>query len=154
MAFLGANPVNVQAPGSYPGYNTSQLNLYYTVTYGGGNYYHYKTNIPKGSSWMGMVEFVGNSYGNGSVPIRSAICFYAYSATQTLINVGLSTGYSGGMTAETVYQSSDNYAVLVVSTSSYYSGWVLNAYQSNPTTPGFDLQILAMSQSNSTSPVF
>lgn len=153
MAYLATNPVNVHAPGYYPSYATTKLNLYYTVTYSGGNYYHYKTNITKGGSWMGMIEFVGNSYGNGSVPIRSAICFYAYSGTQTLINVGLSNAYNG-MAAETVYQSSDNYAVLVVSTSSYFSGWVMNAYQSNPTTPGFDLQILGLSQSSSSSPVY
>jgi hypothetical protein len=154
MANFGANPVNIQAPGAYPGYNTTQLNLYYTVTYSGGDFYHYKTNIVKGNGWMGMVEFVGNNYGDGTIPLRAAICFYAYSGTQTLINVGLSSAYSGGMTAETVYQSSDNDAVLVVSTNSYYSGWVINAYQSNPTTPGYNLQILAMSQSGSTSPVF
>jgi hypothetical protein len=154
MANLGSTPVNIQAPGTFPNYNTTKLNFYYTVTYSGGNYYHYKTNIVKGNSWMGMIEFVGNNFGSGSIPIRSAICFYAYSATQTLINVGLSNAYSGGMVAETVYQSSDNYAVLVVSSDNYFSGWVMNAYQSNPTTPGYDLQILAMSQSTSTAPVF
>ena len=154
MANFNVVPVNIASgSGSNAGYYTTKLNFFYTVTYSGGNFYHYKTNITKGGSWMGMVEFVGNSYGNGSVPIRSAICFYAYSGTQTLINVGLNNAYNG-MNAETVYQSSDNYAVLVVSTSSYYSGWVLNAYQANPTTPGFDLQILALSQSSSSSAVF
>jgi hypothetical protein len=67
--------------------------------------------------------------------------------------VGFSNAYNG-MVAQTVYQSTDNYAVLVVSTNNYFSGWVMNAYQSNPTTPGYDLQILAMSQSTSTAPVF
>jgi hypothetical protein len=154
MADFVPIPVNIQAPGTMAPYNTTKLNLHYTVTYGGGNYYHYKTNITKGGGWMGMIEFVGNNYGGGTIPIRAAICFYAYSGTQTLINVGLNSAYSGGMTAETIYQSSDNYAVLVVSTSSYYSGWVMNAYQSNPTTPGFDLQILALSQTGSTAAAF
>ncbi len=154
MANFNIVPVNIKTPGgTYTSQNTTKLNLFYTVTYSGGNFYHYKTNIPKGGSWMGMVEFVGNNFGDGSVPIRSAICFYAYSATQTLINVGLSNAYNG-MTAQTVYQSADNYAVLVVSCNNYFSGWVLNAYQSNPTTPGFDLQILAVSQSSSTAAVF
>lgn len=153
MANLGSTPVNVVAPGTFPSSNTTKLGIYYTVTYSGGNYFHYKTNIPKGGGWMGMVEFVGNNYGDGSVPIRSAICFYAYAGTQTLINVGLSNAYNG-MAAQTVYQSSDNYAVLVVSTNNYYSGWIMNAYQSNPTTPGFDLQILSVSQSTSATPVF
>jgi hypothetical protein len=153
MANFGAVPLNVQSPGTYPGYNTAKLNLHYTVTYSGGDYFHYKTNIVKGGGWMGMIEFVGHNFGSGGLPIRSAMCFYAYSATQTLINVGLSNAYPG-MIAQTVYQSSDNYAVLVVSTSYYYSGWVLNAYQVNPTTPGYDLQILAVAQTSSTAAAF
>lgn len=154
MANLGVNPVNIQAPGTYPSSNTTKLNLHYTVTYSGGSYHHYKTNIVRGNGWMGMIEFVGHNFGDGGIPIRAAISFYAYSATNTLINVGLSNGYSGGMGADSVYQSSDNYAVLVVACNSYYSGWVLNAYQANPTTPGYDLQILAYAQSSSASPVF
>jgi hypothetical protein len=155
MANFGAVPLNIQSPGTHTGYNTSKMNLHYTVTYSGGNFYHYKTNIVRGGSWMGMIEFVGHNFGiNGScLPIRSAICFYAYSATLTLINVGLNNAYPG-ITAQTVYQSADNYAVLVVSSDSYYSGWVLNAYQANPTTPGYDLQILAVAQTSSTAAAF
>lgn len=156
MADLGNNPVNVQTPSgsSGQGYNLTKLNFYYTVTYSGSNYFHYKTNIALNSGFMGMIEFVGTNYGGGMVPIRAAACFYAYSPYNAFINVGLNSCYTDGMTAESVYKSADDYAVICVSTSNYYSGWVLNAYTANPTTPGFDIQITAVAQTSSTSPAF
>ena len=156
MANLGSVPVNVQTPSGSSGQGTNliKLNFYYTVTYSGGSYYHYKTNIPTNSSFMGMIEFVGNNYGSGTIPIRSAACFYCYSAVNDVINIGLSNCYSEGMFAERVYKSSDGYAVICVSVNSYFSGWVLNAYTSNPTTPGFDVQILSVAQTSSTASAF
>lgn len=156
MANLGNYPTNVQTPSgsSGQGLNLMRLNFYYTVTYSGGNYYHYKTNISMDSYFMGMIEFVGNNYGGGSIPIRAAACFYAYPPANDVINIGLNSCYSEGMTAERVYKSSDQYAVICVSTSHYFSGWVLNSYTANPTTPGFDVQILALAQTNSTASAF
>ena len=156
MANLGSTPINVQTPSGSSGQGTNliKLNFYHTVTYSGGNFYHYKTNITLASGFMGMIEFVGNNYGDGTIPIRAAACLYAYPPYNDFINVGLSSCYSGGMTAVRVYKSSDNYAVICVSTNNYYSGWVLNAYTANPTTPGFDIQILGVTQTSSTTSVY
>jgi hypothetical protein len=156
MANLGSYPINVQTPSGSSGQGTNliKLNFYYTVTYSGGDYYHYKTNIHLNSGFMGMIEFVGANYGGGMIPIRAAACFYAYPPYDAFINVGLSTCYTGSMTVHNVYKSSDNYAVIVVSTSNYYSGWVLNAYTANPTTPGFDIGILGLTQTSSNTAVY
>lgn len=158
MAILGVNPVGIVTPGGTYTSNTqptTRLNFYHMVTYGGNNYYHFKTNIGLTSGFMGMIEFVGANYGDGMIPIRAAASFYAYSPYNAFINVGLSSStYTGGMSVDTVYKSTDNYAVVVVSTNAYYSGFVLNAYTSNPTTPGFDLQILAVAQTTSTAAVY
>jgi hypothetical protein len=158
MAILGVNPVKIFTPGgtytSVTQYTTT-LNFYYMVTYSGGDYYHFKTNITLASGFMGMIEFVGANYGDGMIPIRAAASFYAYPPSNDFISVGLnSSAYSGGMTAHRVYKSSDNYACIVVQTNNYYTGFVLNSYTSNPTTPGFDTAILAVSQTANTTAVF
>lgn len=156
MAKLGSYPVNVQTPSGSSGQGTNiiKLNFYHTVTYSGGSYYHYKTNIGSSSSFMGMIEFVGLNYGAGSIPIRAGVSFYAYAGYNDIISVGLSSCYSGGMTAVSAYKSADNYAVVCVSVNSYYSGWVLNAYTANPTTPGFDIQITSLAQTSSSAAAF
>ena len=158
MAILGVNPVGIVTPnGTYTSVTqpTTRLNFYYVVTYSGGNYYHLKTNITLDSGFMGMIEFVGANYGDGMVPIRAAISFYAYPPSNAFINVGLNNSdYSGGMIAHTVYKSTDNYACMVVQTNNYFTGFILNSYTSNPTTPGHNTQILAMSQTSSTTAVY
>ena len=102
-----------------------------------------------------MIEFVGANFGSGMIPIRAAASFYAYPPSNAFISVGLnSSTYSGGMTVHSVYKSSDNYACIVVETNNYYSGFILNSYTSNPTTPGHNTQILAMSQTSNTTAVY
>jgi hypothetical protein len=158
MAILGVNPVKIFTPGgtytSVTQYTTT-LNFYHMVTTSGSDYYHFKTNITLASGFMGMIEFVGVNYGDGMIPIRAAASFYAYPPNDAFINVGLNNStYSGGMTAHRVYKSSDNYACIVVQTNNYFTGFVLNSYTSNPTTPGFDTAILAVSQTANTTAVF
>lgn len=156
MANLGSSPINLQTPSgtSAPGVNLINLNFHYTVTYSGGDYYHYKTNIPTNGSFMGMIEFVGLNYGGGTIPLRAAVSFYCYAAYNDVIQIGLSSCYTGGMTAERVYKSSDGYAVICMSTSNYYSGWVMNSYTANPTTPGFIIQITGLTQTSSTASAY
>ena len=156
MANLGVNPVSIVTPaGTYTSSATTRLNFYHVATYSGGNFYHFKTNIRLDSGFMGMIEFVGANYGDGMIPIRAAASFYAYTPYNAFINVGLnSSTYSGGMTVHNVYKSSDDYACVVIQTNNYYSGFVLNSYTSNPTTPGHDTQILAMSQTSNTTAVY
>lgn len=158
MARLGVNPVNIVTPGgTYTGISqyTTRLNFYHMVTYSGGNFYHFKTNVTLNSGFMGMIEFVGSNYGDGMIPIRAAASFYAYTPYNDFISIGLnSSTYSGGMTVHRVYKSSDNYACIVVETNNYFTGFILNSYTSNPTTPGFNTGILAVSQTSNTTAVF
>lgn len=158
MAILGVNPVSIVTPaGSYTANSqaTTKLNFYHMVTYGGNNFFHFKTNIALSSGFMGMIEFVGANYGDGMIPIRAAASFYAYPPYNAFINAGLNMStYLDSMYVHEVYKSSDNYAVIVVETNAYYTGFVLNAYTSNPTTPGHDTQILSVSQTTNTGPVY
>lgn len=161
MAKLGVNPVSIVTPaGTYTANSqaTTKLNLYHMVSYtssaGGSDFFHFKTNIPTNSGFMGMIEFVGANYGDGMLPIRSAVGFYCYGATNSVINVAIEAGYPYGMQPFRVYKSSDSYAVICVNVNSYFTGYVLNSYTSNPTTPGFDVQILAVAQTTNDTAVY
>jgi hypothetical protein len=119
--------------------------------YGGGNYFHYKTNVNM-NNIMVMIEAIGYAYGGGAA-IRSAWNFYAYAGSGTAISIGLQNVY-GGMSAYSVYTSSDGYACICASCGSYYSGWVMNAYTLNPTGYNFNVQITSTVQSTSSSNQF
>lgn len=130
---------------SYSASNLSiQFNIYDTRLYGGGGYLHLKTNIPKNSNRMFMIEAVGYNYGQGQ-NIRCAHCGYPYSGSGTIISSQSSTLYPG-MTADGLYYSSDDYVVLRYNTSStYYWGCTWNAYSANPSANGHQVEVLAFS---------
>jgi hypothetical protein len=112
-----------------------------------GTYIHMKTNIPHQSGLMIMIEAVGYNYGTAA-PIRCAWNMYSY--TYQISNVQ-NSAYNG-MSAYSVYISSDNYYVIVgYASSMYYNGFTLNAYNSAGTGIGFITQITSAAQTSSTS---
>jgi hypothetical protein len=122
-----------------------QYDFYQNRFYGGDTYFHYKTNIPM-NNIMCMIEAVGYAYG-ANAAIRSTWSFYAYSAGNTTISIGLANYYSA-MTAHGVYKSSDGYACIRANVASYYTGWSFNAYCLNPTGAGFQVSMLAAVQTS------
>ena len=119
--------------------------------YGGNSYFHYKTNITM-SNIMIMIEALGYAYGAGQA-IRSAVCFYAYAGTGSVISIGTGNVY-GGMTMQGAYTSTDGYACFYTYSPSYYSGWVFNAYTLNPTGYDYNVTITNVTQTSSTSNQF
>jgi hypothetical protein len=117
-------------------------NFYEHRFYGGDTYIHYKTNIATGTYIMGMVEAVGYAYG-ANAPIRAAWVFYAYSTY--IANPGTQNFY-GGLSANGVYLSSDNYVCLRALVSPYFSGWSFNSYCLNPAGLGTAISFQAVSQ--------
>ena len=112
-----------------------------------GTYIHMKTNIPHQSGLMIMIEAVGYNYGTAA-PIRCAWNMYSY--TYQISNVQ-NSAYNG-MSAYSIYISSDNYYVIVgYASSMYYCGFTLNAYNSAGTGIGFITQITSAAQTSSTS---
>lgn len=111
------------------------------------SYIHLKTNIPKGSNQMFYIEAEGYNYGT-TLPILCSWTGYPYGATQTIINSSLETFY-GGMSADGVYQSTDNYVVLrAYAANHYYNGFILNSVMANPNGYNFQVSILAAIQSS------
>jgi hypothetical protein len=110
------------------------------------NYWHYKTNIALSTYIMFMIEAVGDAYGQ-QLPIRCAWTGYSYSylaqpSTQNLY---------GGLSADGVYVSSDNYiCIRATGSSPYFVGFSFNAYTLNPTGYNFTVAFTAASL-NSTS---
>ena len=125
-----------------------QYNIWEGRYYGGNNYFHHKTNIPYSSWAMFRIEAVGYSYGAG-LAIRSIFCFHTSTG---IYNTDL-RDYYAGMKADSIYNSTDNYIVLVCYTPSYYSGWCLNAYTLNPTGI-FNVQIQAVAQRINATPYY
>jgi hypothetical protein len=116
--------------------------------YGGNSYFHYKTNVNM-NNIMVMIEAIGYAYGAGAA-IRSAVCFYAYAGSGSVISIGTSNVY-GGMSMQGAYTSSDGYACFYLYCPSYYSGWVFNSYTLNPTGYDYDVAISSVTQTSSTS---
>lgn len=107
-----------------------QRNFYsFRTTSGATTYVHMKTNIPNNDYSMWMVEAVGYAYGNGGRPIRCAWTWYNYPPAGGVSYIGLHTAgtYDGG-SAHGVYNSSDGYAVLRYSGGMYFTGFILNGY--------------------------
>jgi hypothetical protein len=125
----------------------TQLGVYcFATTDGSLSYLHLKTNVPVtgGRNTMWMIEFVGYAYG-GAQNIRSAITFHT--SVGTLYHVGTQNAYPG-LTPQTVYISSDGYAVIRVTAPFYYTGFVINAYSTAPYSPNEPFRILSASQNN------
>lgn len=106
-------------------------------------YIHIKTNWPRNNNAMCMIEADGYAYGMGQI-VKASWCAYAYHETGTLLNIGLAS--LGGITAHGIYYSTDNFVVLRAFASSiYYTGFVLNSYNTAPSgSPGFRLAVVAI----------
>jgi hypothetical protein len=96
---------------------------------------------------MCMIEAVGYSYGANQA-IRAAWSFYNYPDGGGVTYIGLQN-YYGGLSANRVYLSSDQYTVIVAYCPSYYSGWTLNSYSLNPNGYNYDVGITAVAQLSS-----
>lgn len=126
-----------------------QYCFYENRFYGGGEYWHYKTNIPYSQWAMYNIEAVGYNYG-ANLPIRCTWNFHI-SYGNGFYNTQLQNSYSG-LTANRLYNSSDGYVVLVANGNSYYSGWSFNAYTVNAIPGGgFEIAMLAAVQTSSNS---
>jgi hypothetical protein len=111
-----------------------------------GTYIHMKTNVAHQSYNMIMLEAVGYNYGTAA-PIRCSWNFYAYA--YQISNVQ-NSAYNG-MSAYSVYISSDNYYVIVGYASSlYYCGFTINAYNTAGNGYGYPTQITSSVQTAST----
>jgi hypothetical protein len=114
---------------------------------GSPTYIHIKTNLSTGGDVMYMFEAVGYNYGNGN-SVRCAWGLYAYQ--NVLYHTGVQTAY-GGLSADGIYVSSDNYVCLRgYMNSHYYQGFIINAYPTRTDTTHYNVSITAISQ-NSTS---
>ncbi len=102
---------------------------------------HIKTSIlkPAGVGPMVTIEALGFAYGSAQA-IRSSWSFYAYQ--NSLIHIGFSNIYPG-MVAEAVYYSTDNYVCLRGGLTSYFSGFILNAYVCAGDSPGTPITVTA-----------
>jgi len=123
--------------------NDTKRSLYWFSTGTGGAYYvHLKTNMVAGNYVMATVEADGYNYG-ASAPVKSTWCFYSPGwDPSTLYSVGYKNYYTG-MTADSVYLSSDNYIVLRAYTSNiYFLGFIINSFTSTP-VGFFDISITA-----------
>jgi hypothetical protein len=123
----------------------SQQNVYnFATTNGDNSYLHLKTNVPVARNTMWMVEFVGYAYGSAQ-NIRAAIAFHTSGGL--LYRVGAQTIYPG-LTPQTVYTSTDGYAVIRTVATMYYTGFVINAYSTAPYAPNEPFAILAVAQNS------
>lgn len=136
--------------------STQHLALRHTVTYGGGSWYHFVTNIPNNSNRMFMIEAVGYAYGNGQA-IRCAWSGYPYGPSNQVINRQARTLY-GGLTPYVAYQGfsgdGNGYVCLKASTNSYFSGWTFNGYTPSPAGYGFQIRITQQTQNNDSSNIW
>lgn len=125
----------------------------YNSTASGAYYIHMKTNIPWFNSYvMFWIQAKGYAYGNTQM-IDCRWTGYTY-FTSGLIQTSYNN-VTSGMSANTMYQSSDGYLVLVgYSTGHYYIGFTLDAGFHNPTPGGFDLRITGGTYSSSQTGVY
>lgn len=120
-------------------------NYDWSTTSYSGTYIHFKTNIPSSSYVMFRAEAVGINYPNAA-PIRCVWSGYAHPAA--IYNIGLQDAASG-LNAHGVYYSSDYYIVLRGYASALGdSSLTLNFIHANPTGYGFNTQITAANQNN------
>lgn len=111
-------------------------------------YIHLKTNISM-SDKMPLFKFEGYAYGE-SKPIDANLVFYAYSATNSIINVG-----TYGSHTCSVYKSSDGFAVLTILFSNmYFVGFTVSVYQHTPASVQSNVSISAATNSSSATGVY
>lgn len=108
---------------------------------------HIKTNVPRNSDIMSMIEAVGHNY-KTNTGIRCAWVFYAYSGGG--LYIGLKKLYNG-FEPKDIYYSVDGY-VVIVALSHYqgfwYNGFTLNGYQVAGNGREHKLQVLGIAQSS------
>lgn len=103
---------------------------------------HLKTNVPRLSNAMCMIEAVGYAYSTGQ-SIRCAWTFYPYEGDAVnLYNVGLQSIYPG-MIPNSAYISADGFVCISTTQRSlYYVSAVFNCHNTPPSgNPGFNVQI-------------
>ena len=111
-------------------------------------YIHLKTNIGM-TDRMPLFKFEGYAYGQ-SKPIDTNLVFYAYSVSNSFLNVG-----TYGSHTCSVYKSSDGLAVLtILLPSMYYVGFTVSVYQLTPTAVQSNVNITAATNSSSATGVY
>ena len=151
MAYFNSTSERVRSYPDSGGYNVIR-SLFSDINYTTGNtYLHFKTNVPIASYIMTMIEMVGYNYGNAAA-IRCSWGFYTYGTY--IISSSISTASSGntysgdytGIVPHGIYATGDGYvAIRGYAPSNYYTGFILNGYQTAGNGRGFDLKILAAS---------
>lgn len=124
-----------------PGYQQRGIaNFFTTDSY---NYVHIKTSIATDTYIMPMIELIGFSYGTAQ-PIRMAFVIYSYYYPI----YGWENAY-GGLVANGVYISSDNYYCLRLYTgSTYFIGFSMDAYSVAGNGAQVEIGIQAMTANN------
>lgn len=143
MAYFNSTSERVRSYPDSGGYNVIR-SLFSDINYTTGNtYLHFKTNVPLNSYIMTMIEMVGYNYG-ASAPIRCAWGFYTYQST--IVSASVRSSPYDGVSAHGIYSTGDGYiAIRAYAASNYYTGFILNGYQTAGNGRGFDLKILAAS---------
>ena len=143
MAYFNSTTERVLSYPDNGGYNVLR-SLYSDTNYTTGNtYFHFKTNVPIASYVMTMIEMIGYNYG-ASLPIRCAWGFYTYGTY--IVSAAVRTGSYTGVSANGIYATADGYvAIRCYAASNYYTGFILNGYQTAGNGRGFDLKILSAS---------
>ena len=147
MATLNA-PLRIypyQPSSSWPTWYLQQRGIFnFNTTSGSPSYIHMKTNIyGPGNDGMYMLEAVGYNYG-AAAPVRCAWGLYCYQ--NTLYQTGVANIY-GGMNADGIYISSDNYiCIRAYAGGNYFNGFTINAYACRLDTQHTNVSITAASQ--------
>jgi len=107
---------------------------------------HIKTNIPIQSNTMYRLLVEGYNYG-ASKAINSDAVGYTYALVACLTN-DQTNDYATGVTL-TQYCSADGYVVLKLTvTTSYFMGFSVSAWFTNPLGGGFDISAQAFQQAS------
>jgi hypothetical protein len=111
-------------------------------------YIHLKTNIAM-TDRMPLFKFAGYAYGEQK-PIDTNLVLYAYSVSNSIINVGT----YGSHTCST-YKSTDGYVVLtILLPNMYFVGFSVSVYQLTPSPVQTDITISAATNSSSSTGVY
>lgn len=116
----------------------------------GQNYLHIKLNLPDNGNKMVKFEYNGFTY--SGVNSHNSVTFYTYSGTNSPYNP-IKREWGNGHGIVNYYYSSDNYVVIVLQSSSSYTGGFLYV-QSGRSHIYSDPDILATYSSAATSGVY
>ncbi len=120
--------------------------LFWNTTIRNINPIHIKTNIKEKSSIMYRILVEGYNYGTGKI-INSDICGYTYVSWEE-IGHSSSNNYAPGVSISQYY-SSDEFVVIKLShTDSYYMGFGVSAWFTNPTGNGFQISAQVFHQAD------